>query len=355
MSAIIKVKFNGKVIRFPYPTAIIEDFLEVLRTAFKIQANATLSLYDGEEELSTSSTLNDLGIAASSELILMSTMGNNDFTIKVQTVSGQMFEFHLNNDATLKDLYGAIQTKEDFTTTYPLLFNHRMHVFQSPKFLTEPLINFLSLTTINSENIPHFYMFACDRTFQTRMYEYTKHLKCIFLKSDLWQPKSGQQSDMAMMIYLSTMFALIRVFLTKKDVDFDSVHNIYMPQFLIVLHRYLFPPACLAFKHAMEGALFNFEKPLISEAFFHLFRNLLPKSIPDSELFSYTPHVFCWIFCNGNHTSTESACYESAELIRRLNVPVDASTANGSTSNNYFMKPVRLLKAPPHSKKIDFR
>jgi ubiquitin-protein ligase len=343
MSGIIKVKFNGKTKRFRYPTTTIKDFLDVLRTEFNIQANATLSLCDGDEELSTSSTLKNLGIANSSELILISTTENNDFTIKLQTVSGQMFELHFDKNATLKDLYAAIHTKADFTTTYPLLFNHRMHIFQSPKFLTEPLINFLYLTTINGESIPHFYIFACDRTFQTRMYEYTKHLKNIFLQSDLWQPISGQQSDLAMMIYLNTMFALIRVFLTKKDVDFDSVHNVYMPQFLIVLRRYLFPPASLAFKHAMEGALFNFEKPLLSEAFFHVFRNVLPKCIPDSELFSYTPHVFCWIFSNGDHSSIESACYESAELIKRLNAPDHAGTGKESTSYKYFLEPVRLL------------
>jgi ubiquitin-protein ligase len=93
----------------------------------------------------------------------------------------------------------------------------------------------------------------------------------------------------------------------------------------------------------MEGALFNFEKSLLSEAFFHLFRNLLPKRIPDSELFSYTPHVFCWIFLNGDYNSIESACYESAELVRPLNSPAHADTGKESTSNKYFVEPVRLL------------
>lgn len=343
MSKIVKVKFNEKTRRYPYPTTTIKDFLKILRTDFKLPTNATINLLDKDEELSTSYTLEELGIAESSELILKLDTEDNGFKIKVQTVLGQVYEFHLNSDATLQDLYGSIQGKIEFTTTFPLLFNHRMHIFKTTKFLSEPLIDFLHLTPINDDNIPHFYLFECERTFETRIYDYAKNLKSIFLKSDLWQPRSGQQTEEAILIYLNTMFALIRVFLTKKDVDFDSVHNVYMPQFLIVLRRYLFPPACLAFKHAMEGALFNFEKPLLSEAFFHLFRNLLPKRIPDSELFSYTPHVFCWIFRNGDHTSMESACYESAEFINRQNIPPQVNTEAESAPDKYFVNPARLF------------
>ncbi|CAF1138456.1 unnamed protein product [Adineta ricciae] len=343
MSEIIKVKFNGKTKRFPYPSTSIKDFLDELRVEFDLPTTAELSLLEGDEELSVTSTLKSLGIANGSELVLASAVENNSITVKVQTVTGQIFEFHFDQHATLKDLYSAIQAKGGFTTTYPLLFNHRMHIFQSPKILTEPLVNFLCLTTLNHPSIPQFYIFECDRTLETRMYEYQKNLKSIFVQNDLWQPKSGHQSDMAMMIYLNSMYALIRVFLTKKDVDFDSVHNVYMPQFLIVLRRFLFPPACLAFQHAMEGALFKFEKPLLSEAFFHLFRNLLPRRIPDSDLFSYTPYVFCWIFCNGDHTSTQSACYESAQLLTRVNSTTCAGTVREAASSRYFEEPVRLL------------
>ncbi|CAM4879968.1 unnamed protein product [Rotaria socialis] len=342
MESIIKIKFNGKVKRFPYPATTIKEFIEVLRVEFNVKANTTLNLCDDGEELSTSSKLAELGIKDSSELILISSAENKSFTMKLQTLLGQVFEFRFNNDATLKDLYEAIYLKIEFTTTFLLLFNHRMHIFQSIKFLAEPIIHFLNLTTINEESIPHFYIFECDRTFETRKYEYTKNFRQIFLQSDLWQPRSGKQPDLAMSIYLNSMYALVRVFLANKDVDSDSVHNVYMPQFLIVLRRFLFPPACLAFKHAMEGALFNFEKQLLSEAFFHLFRNLLPKHISDCDLFSYTPYVFCWIFRNGDYSSTENACYESVEL-SRLNRPTNADAAKEGGPDKYFVQPVRLL------------
>ncbi|CAF1197755.1 unnamed protein product [Didymodactylos carnosus] len=342
MAKVIKVKFNGKTRRYPYPITPIKDFMESLRTDFSILANTKLNLLDNSEELSPSSTLEALGIPAGTELELTSDIDNKDLTIKVQTVTGQVFQFRFDNHSTLNDLYGAIHKQTEFTTTFPLLFNHRMHIFESRKFLDELVINFLHLTTINDETIPHFYLFECDRTFETRKYDYKKTLKDLFLNDDLWQPKSAQQTELAISIYLNSMFALTRVFLTKKDVEFDSVHNVYMAQFLIVLRRFLFPPACLAFKHAMESALFNFEKPLLSEAFYHLFRDLLPKHIPNNELFSYTPYVFCWIFLNGELASTESACYESVELGSLIG-NASRNTENDAQLYKYFVEPVRLF------------
>lgn len=339
----IKIGFNGKIRRYPYPTTTIEQFLESLRKDFSIDPNVKLNLLYNDEELSTSGTLKDLGVPESSELILQLDSTNNTFPVKVQTVHGNIYELRFNTGATLKDLYESISQQITFASTFPLLFNHRMHIFKTNKFLEQPLVDLLKLTEIKNENIPHFYLFECSRAFETLIYDYTKSFKTIFLKNDLWQPKTAQQTDDAIGIYLNSMFALTRVFMTRKDDDFDSAHNVYMPQFLIVLRRYLFPPACLAFKHALEGALFEYEKTLLSEALFQLFRQILPRSISDSELFAYTPHVFCWIFTNGDHTSTENACYESAEFINRPNRVVTTDTNEMTNSDKYFVNPVRLL------------
>ena len=343
MPKTVKIKYNEKLARFPYPTTTIDTFLDSLRPKFGIKANVVLSLHYNNEELLGSFTLEELDIQDLSELVLHLDNESSSFTIKIQTISGEVYKFDFKHNATLQNLYDIINEKIEFTTTYPLLFNHRMHIFKSPGILTEPLVNFLHLTTLTDENIPHFYLFQCERKFEARAYDYTKNLKEIFIESDSWQPKSSEQSKEAMSIYLNTMYALVRVFLTKKDVDFDSVHNVYMPQFLIVLRQSLFPPACLAFKHAIEGALFNFEKSLLSEACFHLFRNLLPQHIPDSELFSYTSYIFCWILSMGDHTSIENACYENAEFVNRPVVPAGASATEESTVGKYFVNPVRLL------------
>ena len=350
MSGIIKIKFNERVKRLKFPSTTIGAFLDVLRVEFEIDANERLELFDKDEELSTKCTLRELGIGESSELILKTRTKNANLLLKLQTVSGEMFQFHFNNGATLKDLYNAIEGKIDCTTTFPLLFNHRMHLFQSPAFLSEPILNFLNLTIIKEESVPHFYLFQCSRQFETNIYEYTKALKEICCYNDLWQPKSEKQTEHSMLIFLNSLYAITRVFLTKKQDEFDSFHYIYIPQFLIVLRRFLFPPACLAFKHAIEGAVFNFEKVLLGEALFHLFRNLLPKSIKDDELFSYAPYVFCFIFRMGDYTSTENAYYETAGLINRISNAANNDTENKSESDVYYIEPVKLYKGADGAK-----
>ena len=345
MPSFITVNFNGRLQRFPYPQSTVEDFLKVLRTNCSMNANTKLKLLYENVELAASFTLSDLGVKESSELILQLDTANNSFILKVQTILGKMYALTFNINATLKDLYDSISQQINVTSTFPLLFNHRMHLFETKRFLEEPLTDFLQLTAINDENTPHFYLLECSLTFKRHIYDYTKSYKTIFLNSDFWQPTTTKQTDEAIAIYLNSMFALTRVFLARKEEDFDSVHNVYMPQFLIVLRQYLFPPSCLAFKHALEGALFEYEKKLLSDGFFHLFRQILPKSIPDSQLFSYAPYVFCWIFNNADHASTESACYESAEFINRSNIELNTDTVTNAIAkpDTYFINPVRLL------------
>lgn len=344
MADVIKVEFDGKSRRFPYPDQTVENFLVKLRAEYHISADVDLQLLEGDEELTKSSTLRELGVQPAAKLILKRMDSDNDLIVRVQTVCGQMYRFTLLKEATVKDLYDAIHREKKFTATFPLLFNHRMHLFQTPKFLEESLISLLELTPISSERIPHFYLFECDRKFETHAHDYAKSLKEIFIIHDVWQPRSAAQTSEALQIFLNTMFALVRVFLTEKEADTDSVHHVYMAQFLIVLRRYLFPPACLAFKHALEGALFDYEKLTLSEGLFYLFRSLLPASIPDNALFEYAPYIFCWIFQHADHTSIENACYENAELINRrtiqnASIPMMSDTA----TNEYFIKPVRLL------------
>jgi len=104
MSRIIKVKYDGKTRRYPYPVTPIKDFLEALRTDFKINGNSTLNLVDKDEELPASCTLDQLKVADPSELTLKLDPVNNDFIIRVQTISGQMYSFVFKSTATLKDL-----------------------------------------------------------------------------------------------------------------------------------------------------------------------------------------------------------------------------------------------------------
>ncbi|CAF3822241.1 unnamed protein product, partial [Rotaria sp. Silwood1] len=114
----------------------------------------------------------------------------------------------------------------------------------------------------------------------------------MFYASEEWQPSSCEkQTEDAMSIYLLSLYALTSLFGSNPDtdyVDFNATHSFH---FLTVLRQTLFPPACLAFKHMLEGALFFFEKRLLSEALYQLFRKCLPQTIPDNQVFLYTPYI----------------------------------------------------------------
>ena len=80
---VIKVKYNRTIRRFPYPQKLISEFIQDLRLDFRISPKATVQLLDGQEELSSSSTLADLGIEKMSELTLLELVDNNHVTIKL--------------------------------------------------------------------------------------------------------------------------------------------------------------------------------------------------------------------------------------------------------------------------------
>lgn len=143
MANFIKISFNGKIRRYPYPTTTIEGVLESLRKDFCIDTNTKLNLLYNKEELGISGTLKDLGVPESSELILQLDATNSTFPVKVQTVHGNVYELRFNTGATLKDLYESISQQITFTSTFPLLFNHRMHmgkITQNRTFM--PLVSF---------------------------------------------------------------------------------------------------------------------------------------------------------------------------------------------------------------------
>lgn len=86
-------------------------------------------------------------------------------------------------------------------------------------------------------------------------------------------------------------------------------------QFFIHLRKYLFPPAILALKHVIEGAMFHFEKPLIVDAMLKLLMSLCPRTIEQNELFDCIPLLFCWILEHCNPNEKENANFEIVNLV----------------------------------------
>lgn len=91
-------------------------------------------------------------------------------------------------------------------------------------------------------------------------------------------------------------------------------------QFFMNIRKYLFLPAVLALKHAMEGALFWFEKPLIVDSLIKLLDDWCPINICRNEICDCIPVFFCWIFTQCNPNATDSDFFQTVKL-RNLKNP----------------------------------
>ncbi len=140
----------------------------------------------------------------------------------------------------------------------------------------------------------------------------------------------------------------VYLFGTNPDTDFDNLNETHSFHFLTVLRRTLFPPACLAFKHLMEGGLFLFEKQLLSEALYRLFRECLPRDIPNNQVFLYTPYIFYATIQKAQFMSKEHDGYEQVILCKLC--------SRGDTEHNthiYFDKPIISLSNSNGNFKLD--
>lgn len=342
VSNCVTIKYGNDSCLCPLPpsTTTIKDFIARLKDDLTIDATAPLILTYKNNRLLPSGTLQSYGIQSGCVLDLKSTVAQALLQIRVQTLAGEQSCYSMPSNATLQNLFDAINkdTAFSFTTTFPILFNHRMHLCSS----NELLADYLKLQNdINSDTdqVPHFYLFECKRQLETHHLDYDECPKNeMFLATDNWQPLTCvKQSDTAMSIYLITLRILSNVFASHSEVETDSICASHLPQFLIVLRRFLFPPACLAFYHLIEGGLFQFEKQLVSEAFFRLFRQILPATVGDGDVFLYTPQVFYYLFENAQHASTERDSYQIVDLVK----PVLDNEPN--TTPTHFVKPVYQL------------
>jgi hypothetical protein len=220
----------------------------------------------------------------------------------------------------VRDLYQAIRVDSDlslFNGTFPILFNHRMHILESDELLRD----YLELHNIingESSNIPHFYLFQCSQRFESHYLNYQNQSKKeIFHVDEVWKPSSCEkQTDDAMSIYLLSLYSLTLLFGTNLDTDLNHLNVTHSSHFLAVLRQILFPPACLALRHLIEGALFVFEKQLLSEALYQLFRKCLPQTIPNNQVFLYTPHILYANFQKTQVTPKERDGYEQIILCK---------------------------------------
>lgn len=305
---------------YPYPTKelIIKDFITRFLEDNSIQTTAQLDLFNENVCLTSSCTLQFFGIQMGQRLQLKLLQNSKPVVIRIQTLLGQERQYTLDDGKTMRDLYETIKIDRDlssFTETFPMLFNHRMHVMESDELLGDYLkvSNFIDCKT---SKIPHFYLFECSRQLEAYVYNYQSgSRKEILQAGNAWQPISCEkQTDNAMSIFLVSLYALTSLYGTSPDIDLDNRNEIPPFHFLTALRQTLFPPACLALKHLMEGGLFIFEKQMLSEALCRLFRECLPQDIPNNQLFLYTPYIFCTNIQKAQLISNEHDDYEQVIL-----------------------------------------
>jgi hypothetical protein len=338
------INYLGTNYLYPYPVVElnIKDFITRFLEDNDIQTTVQLGLFDENVCLTRSCTLQFFGIQMGQRLELKPLQNNKSLVIRIQTLSGQDRQYTLNDGKTMRDLYETIKIDRDlspFTETFPILFNHRMHVIESDELLGDYLkvSNFIDWETSQS---PHFYLFECSRQFEAYAYNYQSgSRKEILYAEDTWQPISCEkQTENAMSIFLLSLYALTSLYGTNPDIDFDNRNETSPFHFLTALRQTLFPPACLAFKHLMEGGLFVFEKQVLSEALYRLFRESLPEDIPNKQVFLYTPHMFCINIQKAQLISKEHDDYEQVILCKLC--------SQGDTEHDvhtYFTNPVIRL------------
>ncbi|UJR17283.1 hypothetical protein I4U23_004177 [Adineta vaga] len=163
---------------------------------------------------------------------------------------------------------------------------------------------------------PHFYMYAIKQYQQSNeMYTYETKIPNIFsLDTEWWTLVyfvKYTQSPRSQSVLLSSLYA--------SNDELSMWRQAMEAQFFIHLRKYLFSPAILALKHAMEGAIFWFEKPLIFDSLLQLLNLLCPIKINKHEQCDFIPVLFCWLLEQCNPKATDSDFYQLVNLIDLAN------------------------------------
>lgn len=225
-------------------------------------------------------------------------------TVKVSLVSNT-YDVKIYSDMTLKDLYHSVNAKikhdmndEKTNDLFPLLFNHRMHLFTDVKNDRRALRNFLLYQPDSFNNpVAHFSLYFLREDERESMYNYDTESKRIFSDSKWWTSRisSVKQEPLAQSMFLVTLYALHQYFGNPSKNKFEE-RQYLQRKFLTIIQWYLFRPAVMALVHALQGGMFAFEKTILFDGFLKLLREFCPEDVEESTLGAFMPHLICWLF-----------------------------------------------------------
>lgn len=341
----LRVRYLEESIIYPYPeqSTTINDLISRLRSEFDLPEDEQLALYKDGERLTRTAVLESYVIRVGDDLELKATQKKEPLNIRIHTLSGKSLVYSMNEKSSMKDLYKTICTSTNPSLpngTFPVLFNHRMVLIESDDHLMAYL-KLLPFIRWEGSCIPHFYLFECPSQFQNEYLCYRKqNKKELFSNNELWQPVScRKQTDDALSTFLLSFYALTSFFDTQVEYEHDDLNKTHFYRFLATLRQTLFPPACLALYHMIQGTLHDFEKPLISESFYHLLDQYLPSTIPRDQLFLYTPYILYDNLQKADHTSMRADNYTTILL---CSLCFEGDTAH--EKHIYFKKPACDIK-----------
>ena len=249
--------------------------------------------------------------------------GETFLIIRVASLS-KVYEVRVPTTATLQELWQSIS--ESFIKdamysrsrgTFPLLFNHRMHIFSDVRTERAPLEDFLTMeSTFMNDRGPHFFIYGIHELEVQDAYTYQQNPREIFSDSDCWESREllVRMDRISQTMLLTSLYALQRYFRQPPE---DEVHQreVLEAKFLNLVREYLFPPAVLALIHALQGAMFIYEKSILYDGLLKILREFCSISIETSALGTFTPHLFCWLLSKCSQIENEFPPYVNCILV----------------------------------------
>ncbi|CAF3199009.1 unnamed protein product [Rotaria sp. Silwood2] len=230
-------------------------------------------------------------------------------------------------NATIKDLIRIIWDEIPFDeegyimdcNNILLLFNCRLHIFLegNPNELVKDFLQLLPENTATD-----FYVYALPIEHRDFMYNFDNGHIPVFKASDSWNPvyfTDYKQVERSQTTLLSSLYALALYFKCNNP-KLAGIRRAMEAQFFLQLRKYIFPPAVLAFKHALEGSMFWFEKALLMDALIQLSIRLCPQTVHNvpinsSECFDFIPLLFCWLLEKCDPNETEEDFFSVVKLV----------------------------------------
>ncbi|CAF1452580.1 unnamed protein product [Adineta ricciae] len=265
--------------------------------------------------------------------------------VRIRTLY-ETYSIPICDDVLMKDFINTIWNKIKFDKEkyfqkehILLFFNHRLHIFadSDPNALVKDFLALSPPANSDPSEAIDFYVYGLPQGYAEFMYQVDDDIVSIFRNSDSWcsfHYAEYKQLERAQSVFLSSLFAL-RLYFRPEVPELKARQLVMEAEFFRELRKYLFPPAILALKHAIDGFMFRFEKILLMDALIQLLMRLCdPNKIFLEEICDFIPLLICWLLHKCDPTSTMEEYFLNVALINDQKEP-----------SCYFQNPVTTSKS----------